>query len=154
IAVLRPEARVDPGQPVRLDPYVVVCRDDDVPLREAEAVIERRAASLLALERVAERHGKAGDGALDDLARVVRRVVVDDDHFPRRAGPQMREAGERVAEERGAVVGRDQDRESHSRLEATMSCGRAIDGGCAAYDGRSTSSYTMSSARSVAVPGS
>ena len=80
--------------------------------RRRDAGVERARPSLLRLEQVAQADGEVARVALDDRARVVGRVVVDDDDVPapRRARRACaRSDAERRVEQRGAVVGRDED---------------------------------------------
>ena len=100
-------------QPIRLDAHVVVGRDDDLSLGETDAGVQRRASSLLPFEDVAQRRREGQCGGLDNVPRTVGRIVVDDNRFPLVGRPQTGEAGQRVAQVRSAVVGRDDNRKLH-----------------------------------------
>ena len=83
-------------EPPRGHTNVVVGERDDGRLGRAKARVERAGFSLAWLEEVAERHGIAAHAIRHNRARIIRGVVVDDEHVPPETGRmRAREAVER-----------------------------------------------------------
>jgi hypothetical protein len=107
-------------EPIRFDPYVVIGRQDHVAGRERDARVQGRAPALCALEGISQRDGKRPCGRFHDASRVIRRVVVYHDHFPRARRLDLRETRQRVAQVGRAVVRGDDDGAGHAAARAAL----------------------------------
>ena len=92
---MRLEAGFDAFEPVPFDANVIVGRDENLSIGSSNAAVECGTSALLRFEQISERYRKSFRGTLDDRARVVGRVVVDDDDFPCSLWLEGREALER-----------------------------------------------------------
>ena len=96
-------------EPVGLDEDIVVTENDDFAASLGDGAIAGVVEALPGFEQVA-RGGMSGGKLGDNGARVVGRVVVEDEDLEVIAGKLLRdEAGEGLAQEVGAIVGRNRD---------------------------------------------
>src|SRR5205085_7957080 len=100
-------------QPVRLETNVVIGHSDNFALRRLDTRVERGRTTLLRFLEVMERNRKGFLGFPDHLARVVLRVVINDQDFPRLGhldgGQRLKRSGQLVR----AVIGGDDYRKLH-----------------------------------------
>ena len=96
-------------EPVGLDENIVVTEDDNGAAGFGDGAVAGVVEALAGFEQVA-RGGMGGGEFGDDGAGVVGGVVVEDENFEVVAGKLLGdEAGEGLAQEGGAIVGRDRD---------------------------------------------